>query len=392
MQVILLIGSIQAIFFTVLVLSKKGKSISDKILAVWLLVFAAHLAFVYYSFQSGHVHYTTYGYLPSGAIVIYYTLMYIYTKSLISKENTFKTKWLLHLIPTAVFYISVIPYALLSYEEKADLMMQLTTDPYLSFVFGIIILFSTIYLVATLRLLKKHKVTVRKMFSYDEGINLNWLRILAFLLILLWVTISGLTAYIYYLEASSSIVLLEDYMILDMQGQIAFVVFVFFLGFFGIKQQIIYSAPKTNDNSRVINEDNKKYLVETPSKQGANLKYEKSGLNENKASEIYTNLKDLMEEKSFFKNEELTLVELSKILDAHPNHLSQVINEMEGKNFYNYINALRIEEFIKIASLPENKKYTMISLAYDCGFSTKSTFNKHFKLQTGKTPTGFFNS
>jgi len=99
-----------------------------------------------------------------------------------------------------------------------------------------------------------------------------------------------------------------------------------------------------------------------------------------------------MEEKSFFKNEELTLVELSKILDAHPNHLSQVINEMEGKNFYNYINALRIEEFIKIASLPENKKYTMISLAYDCGFSTKSTFNKHFKLQTGKTPTGFFNS
>ena len=67
-------------------------------------------------------------------------------------------------------------------------------------------------------------------------------------------------------------------------------------------------------------------------------------------------------------------------------------NEMEGKNFYNFINSLRIKEFIKIASLPENKKYTMISLAYDCGFSTKSTFNKHFKLQTGKTPTQFFNS
>ena len=50
------------------------------------------------------------------------------------------------------------------------------------------------------------------------------------------------------------------------------------------------------------------------------------------------------------------------------------------------------KEFIKLASLPENKKYTMISLAYDCGFSTKSTFNKHFKVNTGKTPTDFFST
>ena len=42
--------------------------------------------------------------------------------------------------------------------------------------------------------------------------------------------------------------------------------------------------------------------------------------------------------------------------------------------------------------ISDNKKYTMISLAYDCGFSTKSTFNKHFKLNTGKTPTEFFNA
>ncbi len=93
----------------------------------------------------------------------------------------------------------------------------------------------------------------------------------------------------------------------------------------------------------------------------------------------------------YTKSDNLTLTELAKSLDVHPNHLSQVINEKEEKNFYNYINSLRIKAFIKLASLPENKKYTMISLAYDCGFSTKSTFNKHFKAHTGKTPTEFFN-
>ena len=102
MEVLILIGAFQAIFFAVLVLSKKGKSVSDKILAFWLSIFAAHLAFVYYSFQMGHVFYIDYGYLPSGTIVIYYSLMYVYTKSLISKENVFKTKWLLHLIPTGI--------------------------------------------------------------------------------------------------------------------------------------------------------------------------------------------------------------------------------------------------------------------------------------------------
>ena len=391
MDVLIIIGAFQAVFFAVLVFSKKKKLISDKILAVWLCVFAVHLAFVYYSFRSGYVFYINYGHFTSGTIVIHYSLMYVYTQSLISKENVFKTKWLLHLIPIVITYISIIPFSLLSYEEKVELVTHLTTDTGLSFVFLIMILFATTYLIATLRLIKRHQVSIRKMFSYEENINLNWLKILAFLLILLWVIISGLTAYLYCLEVTFPVRLPEEYMLLDMQGQTAFVIFVFILGYFGIKQQIIYSAPIVNDNSTVINGDNKTPSIEIPSKEEATLKYGKSGLNEAMASQIYTNLNTLIEETAIYKNEALTLVELAKQLKVHPNHLSQVINEMEGKNFYNYINALRIKAFIKLASLPENKKYTMISLAYDCGFSTKSTFNKHFKLQTGKTPTQFFN-
>ena len=99
-----------------------------------------------------------------------------------------------------------------------------------------------------------------------------------------------------------------------------------------------------------------------------------------------------MNKESLFKNNDLTLTDLAKRLDVHSNYLSQVINEKEQKNFYNYINSLRINEFIRLASLPESKKYTLLSLAYDCGFNSKSTFNKHFKENTGKTPTAYFKS
>ena len=124
MQVLILIGAFQAVFFVVLVLSKKNKSVSDKILALWLLLFAVHLSFVYYSFQSGHIFYIEYGYIPSGVLVTYYSLMYVYTESLTSEGNFFKVKWMLHLIPTAITYVSIIPLAQLPYKEKENLVTQ----------------------------------------------------------------------------------------------------------------------------------------------------------------------------------------------------------------------------------------------------------------------------
>ncbi len=379
MDVLIIIGAFQAVFFAVLVLSKKGKSVSDKILAVWLLIFAAHLAFVYFAYQSGHVFYIDYGYLPSGTIVLYYTLMYLYAKSLISQDNTFKVKWLLHLIPTVIVYLSVIPFALLSYEEKADLVIHLTTNAYLNLVFGIIILFATIYLVATLRLLKKHKASVRKMFSYEENINLNWLRMLAFLLILLWMIISGLTAYVFYLESTSALVLPEDHMILDMQGQSAFVVFVFLLGFFGIKQQIIYSAPTPKD----------KALEPTSDAQDNDNRYKKSCLRKEDSENHLKELLNYMEEEKPYLNGKLSLKEVAEKMDISTNHLSQVINENLGKNFFDFVNGYRVELVKQKMIDPANKTYTLLSLAYDCGFNSKSSFNSIFKKLEGLTPTEF---
>jgi AraC-like DNA-binding protein len=66
-----------------------------------------------------------------------------------------------------------------------------------------------------------------------------------------------------------------------------------------------------------------------------------------------------------------------------------VINEREGKNFYDYINCLRIEEFKRLAAAPENRKYTLMALAEECGFNSKSSFNRYFKKVTGKAPSEF---
>ena len=171
------------------------------------------------------------------------------------------------------------------------------------------------------------------------------------------------------------------------------VLFVIFIGYFGINQVGIFTqkTPLIDNNSVIQNEINQSFVNELI-KEIKPKKYIKSGLSREVTLEIYELLKTRMNKEQLYVNSELTLVELAQTLDVLPNNLSQVINTFEQKNFYDYINSKRVELFIKLVAIPENKKYTILSLAYDCGFNSKSSFNKYFKKVTNQTPSEYLNS
>ncbi|MCD4795374.1 MAG: hypothetical protein K8R54_19230 [Bacteroidales bacterium] len=187
MQVILIIGAVQALFFVILLFNKKSKRLPDKILAIWLVIFALHLSYIYFLFQKGYTTYLEFGGYDTGIIVLYYSLMFIYSKSLITNNNKFKVKWLTHLIPTGVTYISMIPYLLLSYEDKISLFNKKISDNLFFNITAVaIILFITYYIIIIFRLLKKHDLNIKKTYSYDEKINLTWLKKLSLVLAIIW--------------------------------------------------------------------------------------------------------------------------------------------------------------------------------------------------------------
>ncbi len=345
---------------------KKNKSGADKVLAVWLLLMAIHQALFYHqiterTFEIPHL---------LGALmplpILHGVLLYFYVLEATGKKITTKIR-LLHLIPSFTLILLLIPFLILPPEQKIYVFKNdgIGFEWYL-LIHQISMIISGIgYTIWTLLLIRNHQKNIQSKFSNTDKKELQWLRYLSVGLGLIWVVA----------------IFFDEHVIFS-----GVAIFVLFIGFFGINQLNIFTTP-------IIEPDKKNEVTTTKSIQSSTdsekMRYAKSGLNDQMADQIYAKLNELMPQNHLYKQDNLTLSELAKQLNVHPNHLSQVINEKEEKNFYNYINSLRIKEFIRLASQQENEKFTLMSLAQDCGFNSKSTFNKHFKAYTQKTPSEF---
>lgn len=99
-----------------------------------------------------------------------------------------------------------------------------------------------------------------------------------------------------------------------------------------------------------------------------------------------------MKEEKWFQNPSLTLRALAENLKINSNKLSWLLNERIGQNFNDYINSFRLEDFKNNALNPANNHLTLLALAYESGFSSKSVFNSFFKKIEGKTPKAWLKS
>ncbi len=101
---------------------------------------------------------------------------------------------------------------------------------------------------------------------------------------------------------------------------------------------------------------------------------------------IKIKLDELMENKRPFLDPDLTLNDLAKMLQSNVHTLSKVINESNSMNFYDFINSYRIGEFKKRIETGQHKTKTIIAIANETGFKSKTTFNRTFKKINGVTP------
>ena len=144
-----------------------------------------------------------------------------------------------------------------------------------------------------------------------------------------------------------------------------FSLMMYVVGYFYIREKILTKNSSKNEN-----------------------KYAYSPLSDNQKRELYFKLLNLMKTEKPYLNPDLTATQLAEKLEISQNYLSQLLNEVVGKNFYEFINNYRIEEAKKILSDKEDNR-TILSIAYDVGFNSKTTFNTAFKKIVNMSPTGY---
>ncbi|UBM59642.1 helix-turn-helix domain-containing protein [Marinilongibacter aquaticus] len=157
----------------------------------------------------------------------------------------------------------------------------------------------------------------------------------------------------------------------------------YFLGYYAINQPEFFRL-STEDEELDIEQT---ITVVDERKEAAVLEVQEEQTN---YSEWMHQIQTFMEEEKPFLNPNLTINDLALQLNIQSHIISKVINEGFQKNFFDFINTYRIEEFKKQIKNPKYKHYTILGIAYEVGFNSKSSFNRAFKKHTQITPTEYF--
>ncbi|ASK30182.1 AraC family transcriptional regulator [Chryseobacterium sp. T16E-39] len=360
-------GIFIAFFLTFLLLTKKGKSSADFILGGWLLTIGVNLLTHYLFLTNQYTEYPSSVFLGFTLPLLYGPFLYLYVKKQTSPKP-FSSLLLLHFLPFLMCNLLFLSFYTASFSERISIFKQegrgFNTELLIR-LYGIYIS-GIVYVAVSFLLLYRFRKNMVQQFSNTEKINFNWL-----LYLIIWM---GLIWGLVLLNQNADIV----------YGAVA--VFIMWLGYFGIKQVQVFNQPNSFFTIEESEDeaDEVVHIVDSEDK-----KYQKSGLTEQSIEDIHRRLIIVLNEEKPFINPNLTLNELAELLKVHPNYLSQVINSRENKNFYELINEKRIEEFLNKIVEPESKQYTFLAIAFDCGFNSKTSFNRNFKKYTGVTPTEY---
>ena len=359
---ILYIGISQSFFALILVLTKKPLSTANKLMAAWLSLICMELVIALLNskvIEMYSFHFVSFTYGP---------LLYLYVKFMTKPDR--KPSWLaaLHFIPFIVFLIVSVIFREIPLMK--DLRSFFAPDRFISLriIYSTIMFLSvTIYSTLAFVEIRKHQKYLKTIISYTSGmITLNWLKVFS---------ISFYTTFL-ILFILGGLNMIGDFIPFDPYFVVfAFItVFTIVFSFYIINQPVIFGQ-----EVKIINGEDKKEVE----------KYSRSRLKDNLAEDYLTRLLAYVENEKPYLDRNLSIQDLADATGISRHHITQILNEKHKKNFFTFINEYRVKEVIARLNDRKNDNFTILAIAYDSGFNSKTTFNSIFKSQTGMTPSEF---
>lgn len=285
-------------------------------------------------------------------------LFFLYLTALITGSTRFPRKYFLHFIPFGICTLYLIPYYLQSAQTKFDTMLTTFEQGSMGawyYVRSILVIIHVfIYLALSIWMIVLYLRKTKQTKGRLAGNILLRVRFLVVSIIVLWV-------------AAVLRFVLDDSGRTNLLVPLGIGIMIYGLGYIHLRNPVV--SPETNDTVAP--------------------KYEKSTLLPQRSDRYLKKLLELMETEKPYLDGELTLQKLADRLSIPAHHLSQTINEQLDQTFSDFVNVYRVEEVKRRLHDPAKKHNSILAIAEDAGFNTKSSFNSVFKKHTGITPSEY---
>lgn len=371
----LLILGLQGLFLAILLYRRflNKRLLPDILLAAILLIMCYHrttytIGFMgwYDTFRNTKINY----YLVSMELLMA-PLLFFYVKSILNPKFQLLRKHIWHAMPWIIFFLTKLFILIYDaqqpgFDENQNGYLVVNFQwPYLNTVVSI---FSSaqmlLYLAFSFQLYFQYKREIKQFFSNTSKKELNW--VLTFLLLYSFIFLYGIVQ-----------VFIDSFVFEMSWTQKWWIQFfsALVLLYFGVKGYFTdFSFLKDFQPAEKRNED-------------SSLQSVKSGFDDKKAE-----ISALFQREQLYLDPELNLAQLSKRMSLNRIEVSELINNGFGKNFNDFVNHYRIEQFKERLKKGDHQQMSLVGIAFDCGFNSKATFNRVFKKVVQLTPTQYLES
>jgi AraC-like DNA-binding protein len=224
------------------------------------------------------------------------------------------------------------------------------------------------YLTACLRLLGKHVALSKAMFSVVEPSSVKTLRLLVFIVCTNWLV--GLLRALHCLTLGADTGLGVVFCVLEV----------------AVTAAVVFALMRRTTSFSIEDRELAGELIEAdaPDTDAAAPKYARSALDTPARSRIRRKLEDAMASGRLHRDSGVTLRALCASIKENPHYVSQVINQDLETSFYDLIKKHRVED--AMTALVAEPEKSVLDIALEVGFNSKSTFNAAFRQHAGVTP------
>ncbi len=368
MDIFILISAsgVSVAFFTILLVGARGSlRLPEKMLIAWLSALGLNqLYFLAIGPESislpDSVHLT-----GISMVLLHSPLLYLFSKNVFSEKLS--PKAILHLLPFVLF---IAAFGIL-WRSTPDAMSFREgfiwfRKPVFPFQFyGLYIaLVAGGYTLAAYFAIRGHRRKLQQTTSGELRNVLNWLE--------RWIVAALVFFMLTYLivELSVSVQQISTRFTFHIVG-LFMSCYIFYVSFWGIRKTDVFH----NLNPKDIKLSEKNEQLDQSQ--------------QDEADNIAAMLTKKLQTDKLYLDPDLSLTNLAKLMEVPSGKLSWVINNRLNKNFYDLINEYRVKAFIERLSDKEYAYLSLLGLAFECGFRSKSTFNTFFKRHTGETPSAY---